>query len=160
MDGMSPIEAPALETKRLLLRPVDFGDAAAIQAAASVWAISDTMISIPHPYPEDEAAKFIAERREAAEKGSGIAFTMIKKQPEKTFAGVAEIRSIDREHSQAEVSFWIAVDAWGNGYMSEAVRAILDFAFDGLKINRIYAHHMVRNPACGRVLEKNGFTQE
>lgn len=44
--------------------------------------------------------------------------------------------------------------------MSEALKPLLGFGFDTLSLNKIYAYHMVRNLASGRVLQKNGFTLE
>jgi RimJ/RimL family protein N-acetyltransferase len=44
--------------------------------------------------------------------------------------------------------------------MSEALKPMLRFAFEDLGLNRLYAYHMVRNPASGKVLQKNGFVQE
>ena len=44
--------------------------------------------------------------------------------------------------------------------MSEALQAAVRYGFEGLGLNRLYAYHMVRNPASGRVLEKNRFVQE
>ena len=76
------------------------------------------------------------------------------------FLGLVEVRDIDREHLQGELSFWLAVDAWGQGYMSEVVQAAVRYGFECLSLNRLYAYHMLRNPASGRVLEKNGFKHE
>ena len=58
------------------------------------------------------------------------------------------------------MGMWIGVEWWGRGYATEAARAILDHGFESLGLNRIYAHHMVRNPASGRVLEKIGMMKE
>ncbi|MCU7878280.1 MAG: GNAT family N-acetyltransferase, partial [Candidatus Thiodiazotropha sp. (ex Lucinoma borealis)] len=69
-------------------------------------------------------------------------------------------RDIDRTHSQGELSFWLAFEAWGHGYMSEVVQAVVQYGFENLDLNRLYAYHMLRNPASGRVLEKSGFKQE
>ena len=44
--------------------------------------------------------------------------------------------------------------------MSGVVQAVVRYVFESLGLNRLYAYHMVRNPASGRVLEKNGFKQE
>ncbi len=74
--------------------------------------------------------------------------------------GTAGLRDIDREHGQAELGFWFAVDCWGRGYATEAAQALIQFGFETLKLNRIYAHHMLRNPASGRVLEKVGMKKE
>jgi hypothetical protein len=46
------LSQPTLEADRLSLRPLAFADASWIQKVASVCQIADTMISIPHPYPE------------------------------------------------------------------------------------------------------------
>jgi RimJ/RimL family protein N-acetyltransferase len=74
--------------------------------------------------------------------------------------GFVELRDIDPEHAVAELSFWLAVDCWGHGYMGEALAAVLKFAFRDLELNRVYAHHMVRNPPSGRVLSRLGFRVE
>ena len=74
--------------------------------------------------------------------------------------GTAGLRDIDREHGQAEMGFWIAVDRWRQGYATEAAQALLRFGFETLQLNRIYAHHLLRNPASGRVLEKIGMRKE
>ncbi len=44
--------------------------------------------------------------------------------------------------------------------MSEAIKPMLDFGFETLSLNRIYAYHMKRNIASGKVLQKNGFQLE
>ncbi|RUS96530.1 hypothetical protein DSM106972_087170 [Dulcicalothrix desertica PCC 7102] len=69
-------------------------------------------------------------------------------------------RDIEREHSQAELSFWLAVGVWGQGYMSEALKPLLRFGFEDLGLNTLYAYHMIKNPGSGKVLQKNGFVQE
>jgi hypothetical protein len=70
------------------------------------------------------------------------------------------LRNIDTEHSQAEMGFWIGVDYWGQGFATEAGQAVIRFGFERLNLNRVHAHHMVRNPASGRVLEKLGMKRE
>jgi len=52
------IKQPVLENPQLRLRPLKRSDASAIQKAASAQKIADTMISLPHPYPEGEAARY------------------------------------------------------------------------------------------------------
>jgi len=48
----------------------------------------------------------------------------------------------------------------GQGYTTEAARAVVALGFGDLYLNRICAFHMARNPASGRVLAKLGFRQE
>lgn len=148
-----------LETKRLMLRLLSHADTASIQTAASIRAVADAMISIPHPYPDGEAERYVSRQIAEFEAGHSVTF-VIEQKADKAFCGIIEIREIEREHSQAELSFWLAVERWGQGYMSEALKPILYFGFEELGLNRLYAYHMVRNPGSGRVLQKNGFAQE
>jgi len=55
---------------------------------------------------------------------------------------------------------WIGVEWWGKGFATEAAQAVLRHGFEELKLNRICANHMVRNPASSRVLEKVGMKRE
>lgn len=153
------IEQPALETPRLRLRPLEKSDSLAIQNTAGAREIADTMISLPHPYTDGEAERYITRQQAEKEAGHAVTFTIGHKAAGE-FCGLVEVREIDHEHSQAELSFWLAEEVWGRGFMSEAVQAVMRYSFEDLGLNRLYAYHMVRNPASGRVLQKNGFKQE
>ncbi len=148
-----------LTTRRLCLRPLQLDDAPAIQEAASAREIADTMISLPHPYPGGEAGRYLARLQTEREAGRCVAFS-IEKRSEKALLGIIELRCIDKEHAQGELSFWITVNNWGRGFMSEAVQEVVRYAFAEVGLNRLYAYHMTRNPSSGRVLQKNGFRQE
>ena len=147
-----------LETTRLNLRPLSVSDAPLLQKVISVREIADTMISIPYPYPDGEAGRYISQKISEFELGHSVTF-VIEPKSEKLFSDAIEIREIEPEHSQAELSFWLAVEAWGKGYMSEALKPVLHFCFENLHLNRLHAYHMMRNPASGRVLKKNGFVR-
>ncbi len=153
------IAQATLKTNRLVLRPLTFEDAPFIQTFASVRELADAMISIPHPYPNGEAERYISKQLAEFEAGDSVTFA-IERKSESVFSGIIEVRDIEREHSQAELSFWLAVEAWGQGYMSEALKPVLRFAFEDLSLNRLYGYHMVRNPGSGKVFQKNGFVQE
>jgi [ribosomal protein S5]-alanine N-acetyltransferase len=150
---------PTLETERLLLRPLVHSDTISIQLLNCDRQIADTTISIPYPYPDGEAARYISKQIEEQKIGHSFTFA-IELKLEANLIGIAELRDIDREHSVAEISYWLAATVWGKGYMSEALQPLLGFAFETLLLNRIEAYHMVRNPASGKVLAKNGFKPE
>jgi [ribosomal protein S5]-alanine N-acetyltransferase len=153
------IQQPTLQTERLLLRPLTAEDAPTLARRAGRREIADTTISIPHPYSELQAKEWITGHAELFAKGQGVVFGMELKR-DGTLAGTIGLREIDTEHAQAELGFWVAVEYWGQGYATEAARAVVNFGFEQLGLNRIYAHHMVRNPGSGRVLTKIGMTQE
>lgn len=153
------MEQPTLATSRLRLRPLQLGDAPVIEATAHAREIADAMISLPHPYPQDEASRYLAHVQAEREAGRSIAFA-IEDWSDGAFLGIVELRAIEREHAQGELSFWLTPDVWGRGIMSEALQGVVHYAFVALGLNRLYAYHMLRNPSSGRVLEKNGFRQE
>ncbi len=152
-------DQPTLQTERLILRPLTPEDAPTIQRLAGRREIADTTISIPHPYSEEQAREWIAKTSEAFIAGREASFGIqLKHQPE--IVGAVGLRDIDGIHLHAEMGCWIGVEWWGKGYATEASSAILRFGFEQLGLNRIYAHHMVRNPASGRVLTKIGMKCE
>jgi ribosomal-protein-alanine N-acetyltransferase len=153
------IEQPVLKTSRLHLRPLELSDASAIQKAASARKIADTMITLPHPYPVGEAERYLARQQAEQKTGRSVTFAIEQKE-EGWFCGLVELRDIDHEHSQGELSFWLTVEVWGRGYMSELVQKVVQYGFEVCGLNRLFAYHMTRNPASGRVLQKNGFKQE
>jgi ribosomal-protein-alanine N-acetyltransferase len=152
-------QQPILETSRLLLRPLALEDAPAVQWLAGRREIADTTLSIPHPYSEPQAGQWILATWELFAKGKGMVFALQLK-PTGQLIGTLGLRNIDREHLLAEMGFWVGVEYWGQGYAAEAGRAVRDFGFTQLGLNRIYATHMVRNPASGRVLAKIGMRTE
>lgn len=149
--------APRLVTSRLVLRPFGLADAATLPQLAGAREIADTTVSIPHPYSETQARQWIARTAELTEQGTELALAVTLQG---NVIGAVGLRDINPEHSSAELGAWIAVPFWGRGYGTEAVRALVRFGFEDLQLNRICAHHMVRNPASGRMLSKAGMKPE
>lgn len=58
------------------------------------------------------------------------------------------------------VGFFVSPEYWGKGICTEALKQIVKFAFDELKIHKIHSDNDSDNPASGRVLEKAGFKKE
>jgi len=150
--------APAIRTARLLLRPFVASDAGRVAELAGVFEIADTTISIPHPYPAELAVDWIANHEQEPHRSHAV--TLAITEPAFGLVGCVELRDIDAEHAQAELGFWIGKPFWGLGYATEAGAALLRLGYESFDLNRVYAHHMVRNPASGRVLLKLGMRNE
>ena len=150
--------APAIRTARLLLRPFVASDAGRVAELAGAFEIADTTISIPHPYPPELAGDWIAKHEQEPYRSHAV--TLAVSEPASGLVGCVELRDIDSEHAQAELGFWIGKPFWGLGYATEACAALLRFGYESLDLNRVYAHHMARNPASGRVLLKLGMCHE
>ena len=56
-----------------------------------------------------------------------------------------------------EIGYWLGVPYWNKGYATEALHALIDYAFTDLTHDALQAGARVTNPASRRVLEKCGF---
>lgn len=74
--------------------------------------------------------------------------------------GSCGFTSCDTEHSCAQTGFLLDPDYWGRGLMTEAVRALLDFGFGKMNLNRIEGFYIPGNEASGRVMEKASMRYE
>jgi RimJ/RimL family protein N-acetyltransferase len=145
-----------LVTSRLVLREYERDDFAAVHRFASdpeavtfvTWG----------PNTEDETRGFLdgwlAERAEVHRTGYTLAVTKAGGTP---FGSVGLYR--EGPH-HAELGFAVSRDRWGQGYATEAARAILDFGFAELGLRRIYATCRPENVGSSRVLEKIGMSRE
>jgi [ribosomal protein S5]-alanine N-acetyltransferase len=149
----------ALQTPRLLLRMLCINDVPEVTRLAGDRAIADTTISIPHPMTEEQARAWVLARASFPPDASQRAFA-ITRSDDGRLVGAISLRDINHEHAKAELGFWIGVEFWGHGYATEAVRRVVQFGFATLPLNRIYAHHMVRNPASAHVLDRAGLKPE
>lgn len=58
------------------------------------------------------------------------------------------------------LGYWVGKSYWNRGFCTEAGRAVLEYGFGVLGLNRIHSCHMSRNPSSGRVMLKLGMTHE
>jgi ribosomal-protein-alanine N-acetyltransferase len=149
---------PTLETDRLVLRPFTASDAERVQVLAGEYAIADTTLNIPHPYEEGMAEAWISTHaaKYAAEELAAFAVTL---KDGGTLIGAVGLE-IDRRFQRGELGYWIGVPYWNQGFCTEASKAVVDFGFFALGLHKICAHHLTRNPASGRVMQKVGMTRE
>jgi len=149
---------PVLLTPRLRLRAFDVADAPAVQRLAGDFAIADTTLSIPHPYPEGMAEAWLASLATAFAEGQQAVYAITDRASGEVVGAIGLI--LRREHDRAELGYWVGRPFWGRGFATEAARAMLEFGFHVLDLSRIYAGHFARNPASGRVLTKIGMRPE
>ncbi len=148
-----------LEGDRIKLRKLRLSDARDVYENIKDEEVVRWLLRIPHPYPFNEAIKFIRRTRYRIRKNSGYAFGIVLKDTNKV-VGVVDIFNIDWENRNAEIGYWLGKKYWKKGLMSEAVRLILGFAFEELKLHRVSATIFEDNVASKRVLEKVGFKLE
>ena len=76
------------------------------------------------------------------------------------FLGRAGFKIERPEHREAQLWSNLRHDLWGKGFASEALPALLDFAFDGLQLHRVYGDCDPRNVGSARVMERVGMRRE
>jgi len=138
-----------LKTERLVLRPPVLDDAAAIAALVNDRRIAQNTARIPYPYTLADAHAFLT-AVDASDRE--IVFLITAR------AGVIGCCGIEqRDGEEAEIGYWLGVPFWGQGYATEAARAVIDYAFGELGRVTLQAGARVSNGASRRVLEKCGF---
>ena len=94
-----------------------------------------------------------------ADEGTGARLA-IDRASDGVFIGWCSLTRWNPEFRSASLGYCLDEPAWGHGYATEAVRAVLQWAFDTLDLNRVQAEADTRNAASGRVLEKLGIVRE
>jgi RimJ/RimL family protein N-acetyltransferase len=140
---------PVLETKRLALRAPRLEDAKTVAMLANDRRIAENTARIPHPYKHADAESFI----NGANKSDGEAVFLITLR-DSTIIGACGISTLE---DAPEVGYWVGAPYWGQGYATEALHAVIDYAFTDLGHESLQAGARVTNPASRRVLEKCGF---
>lgn len=91
--------------------------------------------------------------------GSGARFAIETLQT-RAFIGWCSTFRWNPVYRSLGIGYCLDEPAWGKGYATEAVGAMLHWAYDALDLNRVEAELDTRNAASARVLEKLGFERE
>jgi len=156
---MNHLGTKKIETSRLILRPFVMEDA---EAMYRNWA------------SDPEVTKFLSwPTYESVEDANSILNIWIPQYSDNTFyqwaielkeigevIGSISVVNIDDRVDMVEIGFCIGKPWWGQGIMTEAFQAVIDFLFGEVGVQRIEAGHDPNNPASGAVQRKCGLTYE
>jgi diaminopimelate epimerase len=150
---------PTLTTERLILRPMTHADAQDVAALAGDKRISDMTLTVPHPYKPEHANAWISTHAVSHTTNINTVWAMTDKA---TGELVGTIGLVYNRHNGAEVGYWTGVPFWGKGYASEALGAVLAYAFEQRTppLQRVDAHHFFGNDASGKVMQNAGMVSE
>lgn len=154
------IDTPILQTSRLILRPLKMSDAKRVQLLAGDKEVARTTLLIPHPYPNGAAEAWIAEQHEKRASREQAVFAAVPRESDELIGCIGLTRSSETGPHAAELGYWIGRPFWNLGYCTEACLAVRTFGFESFGLSRIFAHHLIDNPASGRVMRKLGMRQE
>jgi len=139
-----------LQTPRLIIRPLRIEDALEVQRLAGEWDVARFTSSIPHPYPEGAAEAWIRGQSEDFDNTFGI-----ERRDDAVFLGAIGFEQDDRKR-EVVFGYWIGKPYWGQGYATEALKALVDNAFTAQGAESVRASAMPENRASIRVQEKVG----
>ncbi|WP_126172384.1 GNAT family N-acetyltransferase [Altericroceibacterium xinjiangense] len=137
-------------TTRLFLRPAFPDDWQQIHRGLGDKRVARMLANVPWPYRQDDARACASRTSRPHEPRFLITL------PDETGAPVIGEITLQKQAEGIELGFWIAQDRWGQGYATEAGRAVIDLA-RVIGHKRIVSGHFLDNPASGRVLAKLGF---
>ncbi len=135
-------------SERLLLRPPWPEDWSRVLGGIADEGVVRNLASAPWPYSAEDARSFIALPSDPK-----YPRFLVTRARDARLVGCV---GLDPSGEAAELGYWIAREHWGQGYATEAGRAVIAIAAV-LGHRRIVASHFLDNPASGRVLEKLGF---
>jgi ribosomal-protein-serine acetyltransferase len=150
-----------LDTPRLVLSPVEPADASDLWFAVETsrahlekwlpWVPFNTDLDASWRYCEASAGDWDHSR--------AVRFT-IRERMTRRFVGVVGLESMAHLHQSAELGYWLRADAARRGYMTEAARAAVTWAFKRLSAHRIRVAAATDNVASLSVIRKLGFRFE
>lgn len=144
-----------IETERLLLRRYQMSDA---QAVFTQWT-SDPETSrfwtwSPHENVE-ETREMLSLWIRAYEQPDNYHWVIVWKETMQP-CGYIYLDDLDDGDHSASVHYLVARGLWRRGIATEALNAVLAYAFDTIELRRIHTHHHIDNPASGAVMAKAG----
>ena len=145
---------PALETSRLLLRPLAIADATQVQSLFPHWEIVRYLSNrVPWPYPPDGAYRFYSDiALPAIDRGEEWHWMLRPKSNPAALIGGISLMKRDRENR----GFWVGLPWQGQGLISEACEVVTDYWFEVLGFSVLQVPKAVANTASRRISEKQG----
>lgn len=149
---------PVLTTERLVLRALRPSDAERVFAMRSD---PHVMRHVNRPLAKSlEDASALIDLITTTVAANDAVQWAITLQGDDTFIGIIGFWRLVKEHHYGELGYTLAREHWGQGYISEAIGAVVHFGFNTLSFHRIEAITRPANVASIRALEKNGFVRE
>ncbi len=136
-----------IKTRRLVLRVLTPSDAADMARLAGDWDVARMTARIPYPYSEELAIEWM----QALEPGEHVRAVLLDGK----LIGAAGY--MPQPDGSAEIGYWIGKAWWGQGYATEAARALVRYCFSSAGYTRLTCAHFVDNTGSARVIRTLGF---
>ena len=156
---MNRLGTKTIETDRLILRRFRLEDA---EYMYHNWACDPevTRFLTWPPHKNTDVSKMVLQEWiPQYEDGSYFSWAVELKEISQPIGSIAVVK-LNEEVGSADMGYCIGRKYWGQGLVPEALKAVMDYLFDEVGLNRVAACHDVNNPKSGRVMEKAGMKLE
>ena len=157
-EDRKTMNTPVLATERLLLRPFHADDA---EAAFACWEsdpeVAKYMFWTSH-YEIEKTREWIAFEVGQIPRDDWYRFAIVLKETDELIG--TGLIYYEKEVSSWEIGYNLGKKYWGMGYATEAMKEILSFAEDKLKIKEVVGRYAKENPSSGNVMRNLGFQYE
>ena len=136
-----------IETERLVLKKLVDADKERLVSLIGDFRVSKTLSNVPYPYTRDDADEWlkIVDNEE---------FNLNIFLNDDLIGGIGLTPA---EEDFYELGYWLGVEYWGQGYATESVMELLNYAKSNTPCEKFKANVFKENVASAKVLEKNGF---
>ncbi len=149
---------PVLNAERIILRkilPSDYKDMYEYSSREDV-----TRYLLWNCHPNAEYTKQYLEYIQDRYKMGDFYDWAISLKDKGKMIGTCGFTKFDYSNNSAEIGYVLNPEYWGKGYALEAVREVICYGFNELKLNRIEARYIAENNASRRVMERCGMKFE
>lgn len=148
-----------LDTERLVLRRFVNEDA---EAMYKNWAADEEVtkyLTWPTHSSQEVSRRVIEEQVKAYDSESYYQWAIVLKEKGEPIGSISVVH-MNEDVSMMHVGYCIGRPWWHNGLTAEALKAVMDFLFDIVEVNRIESRHDPKNPNSGKVVKKCGMKYE
>jgi ribosomal-protein-alanine N-acetyltransferase len=149
---------PGLESERLILRKLRLNDVNDIFEFTSLPETSEILSWYPHK-DKKETKAFIKDIIDKYSKNKASQWAIESKNT-RNVIGIAGFIQFFPEHARGEIAYVLSPAYQNKGYMTEALKMVLEYGFNTIKLHRIEAKCEINNFSSERVLQKLGLRLE
>jgi ribosomal-protein-alanine N-acetyltransferase len=149
---------PVINTTRLTLRTVNFGDATALFAMRTDAGVLK-YIDINIPKSIEDVNNWIKMILDLHQKNDGVLWALSLHGHDEMIGSIG-IWQMDKVNHRAEIGYMLATAHQGKGYMQEALIEAIKYTFECVNLHAIEATVHPGNQASINLLERNGFVRE
>ena len=149
---------PPLRFGGIVLRPWRESDVPAIVAAGSDPPVARFIPTIPSPYTEEDARRWLESQAPSRLAGHGLEMAIADVANDEVLGAIAA--HVNTLRLSASVGYWLAPAARGHGYTTMAVRLLCGWLFETLDLGRIELTTDPENAPSQRVASRCGFQRE